>query len=98
MAAFVSKDVFRTHRQVDRQKKQVIVVRVIQEQREGYASYVGADGKEKSAAAQKIVERHIQQARRYHREKNLSRVPVEAKECAAQDGIRGQDDGEGNAW
>src|ERR1051326_2301227 len=89
--------VFRSDREPHRQEQQEAVVRVVEEQRERRAGDERAERHE-PPFVDDAAEEDVERARARDGDEHLQRRAVESENGAAEDGVKGEDGGERDAW
>ena len=87
MFSLVGEDVFGADAEKNRQKQKIVIVRIIQQQRDGNATDIGAQRNDPFAPAKKPMKKHFERAAGHNSQQNLQRTAIKAQDCAAENGI-----------
>ena len=96
MAAAEGDEIFRADGEEDRQEKEVVVVRIIQQQREREAADARTE-RDDPAPAQNAVQHHVERAAARDGEQHLPRPAIEPQHRATERRVERQQRREGNA-
>jgi len=96
--ALVGEDVFGADAEKNREKEEIAIVRVIQQQGNGNAADIGAQREYQLAAAEEPVQENFQGTSGQNREQNLDWISAEPENRATEDCVEGEKSSEGNPW
>src|SRR6267143_4599825 len=94
MFPLVRENIFGADAEKNREEEKVIIVRVVQQQRDRHTTDVGAQRNNPFAPAKEPMKKHLERAARTNGQEDLRRTAVEAKNRASENGIQRQERGE----
>ena len=97
MFSLVRENIFGADAEKNRQEQKVIIVRVVQQQRDRHTTDVGAQRNNPFAPAEEPMKKHLERAARDNGQKDLRRTAIEAKNRASKNCIQCQEGGEGDS-
>jgi hypothetical protein len=90
-------DVLRSDAEKNRQEKQVVVMRIVQQQGDRNAADICAQGNDPFVAEEQPMQEHVQGAAGDDGQQDLGWASIEAKYRTAKNGVQGEQRGERNS-
>ena len=94
MFSLVRENVFGADAEKNRQKQKIVIVRIIQQQRDRHATDVGTQRNNPFTLAEKPMKKHLEQTAGHNGQQNLQRAAIKAQDRATENGIESQEGGE----
>ena len=94
MFSLVRENVFGADAEKNREKQKIVIVRIIQQERDRHATDISTQRNNPFVPAEKPVKKHLERTAGRNGQQDLQRTAIKAQDRATENGIESQKDGE----